>query len=94
MEAGIYGMKIFLITTEIQNNGHEHSGYFLMRARNEASAQKKADRLCPHDGCGMDTAKSPVGYGDGLTSTEVHSVKPITPDEAETLERLNMAHYL
>ena len=85
-------MKIFLITTEVQDNGHEHSGFFMLRSRSEKFARNKADRMCPLEG-GVDAEKSPVGYGDGLTRTEIHSVKEITEAESELLQRLNIAHF-
>ena len=84
--------KPFLVTAEIRDGEHEHSGYALLRAKDQKSAERKADKLFKEKN-GLDAEGAYFGHGDGLTASRLRGVTEISEVEAATLVRLNLVHY-
>ena len=84
--------KPFLVSAEIRDGEHEHYGYALLRANDQKSADRKAEKLFKQKH-GLDTDGAYFGYNDGLTASRLRGVTEISEIEAATLVHLNLVHY-
>ena len=84
--------KIFLLRVVVYDGTHEHSKFAMVKAKDVETAQEIGERNM-HD-IYEDENEKYWNYGDGLTATRLKEVEEISRTDAETLDRLNIVHYL
>ena len=86
--------QAYLITAVMQDGDHEHRHFAIVRATNPFEAATKAAKSMPRDKDGLDKRNSKWGFGDNMTSTLLHGIKPLAENQAELLQNLGVAHTL
>jgi hypothetical protein len=85
-------MKYFLATYDVQDGEHVHTKYGIVAAENEQAATIYA-KSQEHDMEAKEVGAKRTywDYGDGMTASQLWSVTAITKEEADLLQRLEVA---
>ena len=84
--------NIYLLRVVLNDGAHEHSKFAMVRAKDIKTAQEIGEQNM-HD-VYEDENEKYWNYGDGETATRLIGVEEISKTDAETLDRLNIVHYL
>lgn len=87
---------LFLIAVEIVDGLHEHRDWGIVEAQNLGEAEKMATTqidIDNDDSDSTDEAKYWL-YGDGMMSVRLHTVHPLTENDAEVLQKLGIAYII